>query len=71
MCAGVEERLILVRERDVYYDGGGDGKKAGAEGGAQEPGVFGCEVLEYEGGVDAGYGLELHSSPVNLILAIV
>jgi hypothetical protein len=43
----VEERLVLVGEGDVYYDRSGDGEEACPKGAAEEPGIFGCKVLEY------------------------
>ena len=54
MGAGVEEWLILVCKRDVYYDRCEYGKEAGAKGKAQLLGVLSCEVFVYKGGVDVG-----------------
>ena len=57
--AGVEERLVLVRERDVDDDGRGDGQEPRAQRGAKLPGIVGGEVLEDERRVDARDGFEL------------
>jgi hypothetical protein len=52
--ASLEEDLVLVRVRDGYHDGRGDGEESVAKGGTEFPGVGGSEVVEYKGGVDLG-----------------
>lgn len=64
MRACVEQRLVLVRERDVDYHWGCDGKEAIAQRRAQFPGVVCGEVLEDQGAVDASYRVELKTAYV-------
>lgn len=49
----MEERLVLVRERNVDYDGCWEGEKSISERGAKFPRIFRSEMLEAEGGIDA------------------
>lgn len=55
----MEERLVLVRERDVDHDGRRDGQEARPQRRAKLPGVVRREVFEDERGVDASDGFEL------------
>lgn len=57
----MEERLILVRERDVDHDWYRDGEEPVAQSGSEFPRVVRGEVLEDEGLVDSCYLLELRA----------
>lgn len=59
MGAGVEKRLVLVRERNVDYDGRGEGQKSVSERGPEFPRIFCCKMFEAEGGIDALYRCKL------------